>query len=153
MAQSDRFYFWRGFYDALMTLDTDRERGEFVRGMCLWAFEGEEPRFSDKMLTFAFTTIRDQLSESVDLGRRMAERGRKSGESRRKKSGAEQCSEQCSNTVRTKGKERKGSDLASSASAESAAVAPLAADAARRTVDESLYDPLPFGMPPRQGGG
>lgn len=40
MAQSDRFYFWRAFYDALMTLDDDAQRGEFVRGMCQWAFDG-----------------------------------------------------------------------------------------------------------------
>lgn len=110
MAQSERFYFWRGYYDALAKLPTDEQRGAFVMCLCRYAFDGEEPDFSnDPMLSFAWSFIRDQVAESVAIGREMAERGRKSGEARRKKTG----NEQRSNSVPNEGKgtDRKGSDL------------------------------------------
>lgn len=125
MAQSDRFYFWRAFYDALLMLDTDAQRGEFVRGMCQWAFDGEMPEFSDKMLSFGFTNIRDQLSESVDIGRTARETGRLGGRPKKttpkttplrgRKRGPETVPE-----TEGKGTDQKGSDL-DSASAESGA--------------------------------
>lgn len=85
MAQ-DRFYFWRGYYDALATLPTDEQRGRFVMAVCQYAFEGEVPDLSDDpVLAFAWMVVRDQVAESVDIGRKQAERGRKGG---RPKSGA-----------------------------------------------------------------
>lgn len=105
---ADRFYFWRGYYDAMRKLD-ERQCGRFVMAMCEYAFDGIEPDFSDdERLDFAWTLICDQVCESVEIGRRRSEAGRRSGESRRskadkkqrrkrsKKHTSEQCSEQCS---------------------------------------------------------
>ena len=116
MAQSDRFYFWRAFYDALMTLDTDEQRGEFVRGMCQWAFDGEMPEFTDKILAFGFTNIRDQLTESVDIGRAARETGKLGGRPKKTtpkttpKTGPKRGRERGPETE-GKGTDRKGSDL------------------------------------------
>ena len=41
MAQ-DRFYFWRGYYDAMEYL-SDEEAGRLFRAICAYAFEGEAP--------------------------------------------------------------------------------------------------------------
>lgn len=129
MAQSDRFYFWRAFYDALLMLDTDAQRGEFVRGMCQWAFDGEMPDFSDKMLSFGFTNIRDQLSESVNIGRVARETGSQGGRPRKTvpktvpKTTPKTVPKTVPETVpetEGKGTDQKGSDL-DSASAESGA--------------------------------
>lgn len=85
MAQ-DRFYFWRGYYEALATLPTDAQRGRFVMAICQYAFEGEAPDLSDDpMLRFAWMVVRDQVAESVEMGRRQSERGSRGG---RPKSGA-----------------------------------------------------------------
>ena len=106
MAQ-ERFYFWRGFYDALATLPTDEQRGRFVMAICAYAFDDEEVRISDDpVLAFAWMVVRDQVRESVEIGRGKSEAGRRSGEARRKRRTesnehrsehcSEQCSEQCS---------------------------------------------------------
>ena len=90
MAQ-ERFYFWRGYYDALATLPTDEQRGRFVMAMCQYAFCGELPDLSDDpVLAFAWMVVRDQVAESVDIGRKQSERGRKGGRPSKetKKSGA-----------------------------------------------------------------
>lgn len=101
---ADRFYFWRGYYDAMRKLD-ERQCGRFVMAMCDYAFDGIEPDFSDDdKLEFAWLMICDQIRESVVIGRNRAEAGRRSGESRRSKAekkqqrkrAREQCSEQCS---------------------------------------------------------
>lgn len=114
MAQSERFYFWRGYYDALRMLPTPEQRDALLMGICAYAFEGEEPNFShDPILSVVWQVIRDQVAESVAIGREMAERGRKSGEARRRKITNEQCSNTVPNTVPNEGKgtDRKGSDL------------------------------------------
>ena len=125
MAQSDRFYFWRGYYDALKMLPTDAQRGAFVMSMCAYAFDGAEPDFGDDVtLNVVWQIVRDQVAESVAIGRDMAERGRRSGASRRRKSGSDgkppESAEHCSNTVPNtvpnegKGTDRKGSDTSPS---------------------------------------
>ena len=48
MAQ-DRFYFWRGYYDAMEYL-SDEEAGMLFRAICAYAFDGEEPDFTDNRL-------------------------------------------------------------------------------------------------------
>jgi len=79
MAQ-DRFYFWRGYYDALATLQTDEQRGRFVMAICQYAFCGEVPDLSDDpILRFAWMVVRDQVAESVEIGRKQSERGSKGG--------------------------------------------------------------------------
>lgn len=89
---SDRFYFWRGYYEALEKLRSDERRGAFVMAMCAYAFDGIEPDFSsDPMLDFAWSLITDQLSQSVEIGRRASRNGKKGGRpkgSRNKKSSA-----------------------------------------------------------------
>ena len=94
MAQ-DRFYFWRGYYDALATLPTDAQRGRFVMAMCQYAFSGELPDLSDDpVLAFAWVVVRDQVAESVEIGRKQAERGSRGGRPRgTRKSGAEATAE------------------------------------------------------------
>ena len=89
---SDRFYFWRGYYEALKKLPGNERRGAFVMAMCSYAFDGIEPDFSsDPMLDFAWSLITDQLSQSVEIGRRASRNGRKGGRpkgSKKKKSSA-----------------------------------------------------------------
>jgi hypothetical protein len=156
MAQSDRFYFWRGYYDALKMLPTAEQRDALTMGICAYAFEGEEPDFShDPILTVVWQVIRDQVAESVAIGREMAERGRKSGEARRKKTGNEQRSNSVPNSVPNEGKgtDRKGSDFPPSGEGS----APDADASARRpgeTEDERIlrvYGPQPE-LPPKPDG-
>lgn len=112
MAQSDRFYFWRGYYDALKKLPDAQSRDAFVMAICRYAFEDEEPDFDgDRLLDFAWAIVADQVHESVEIGREMSRRGKRSGEARRKKNSANTVP----NTVPNEGKgtDRKGSDLAS----------------------------------------
>jgi len=116
MAQSDRFYFWRGYYDALKMLPTPEQRDGLVMGLCAYAFDGEEPDYSgDAVLSVVWQIVRDQVAESVNIGREMAERGRRSGESRRRKKAGEQRSNAVPNSVPNEGKgtDRKGSDCTS----------------------------------------
>jgi len=141
MAQSDRFYFWRGYYDALLMLPTPEQRDALTMGICAYAFDGEEPDFSrDPVLSVVWQVIRDQVAESVAIGREMAERGRKSGEARRKKSTKEQRSNSVRNSVPNEGKgtDRKGSD---SPSPNGEGGAPrLAPDGAARAQSEHERD-------------
>ena len=82
MAQ-DRFYFWRGYYDAMEYL-SDEEAGMLFRAICAYAFDGEEPDFTDnRLMQVAWTMVADNVAESVDMGRRSAKGGVKSGEKRR----------------------------------------------------------------------
>ena len=83
---TDRFYFWRSYHEALMDLPSDDDRGRFVRAMGEWAFEDKEPQFErGTPLSFAWLLVRDQLTESVRIGRENSENGRRGG---RPKSGA-----------------------------------------------------------------
>ena len=123
MAQSERFYFWRGYYDALKKLPDSERRDAFVMAICRYAFDGEEPDFGgDMILDFAWAIVADQVHESVEIGRKMAERGRKSGESRRAKRDANTVP----NTVPNEGKgtEVTGTVGASPAAPDGAALAP-----------------------------
>ena len=89
MAQSKRFYFWRGYYDALMRLPTDDQRGRFVMAMCAYAFDGEEPDFSDDdLLDFAWPLVADGTRESVRKGVEQSEYGQRGG--RPQKHGADE---------------------------------------------------------------
>ena len=155
MAQSERFYFWRGYYDALKMLPTNEQRGDFVMYLCAYAFDGTEPEFTDPTLAFAWAFVRDQVAESVEIGREMARRGRASGEARRNKSGTNTVRNTVRNTVPNEGKgtDRKGSDLPPSGEG----VAPAADAAALRpgeTEDERIervYGPQPR-VPPKPEG-
>lgn len=86
---ADRFYFWRGYYNALAMLPTDEQRGQFVMAMCEYAFDGTEPELSDPMQQIAWAVIEGQVRESVEIGRKQSERGKKGGRPRKsaKKSG------------------------------------------------------------------
>lgn len=82
-----RFYFWQSYELGMMSLATDADRGEMVRAMCAWAFRGEWPDFSGRpQFETAWAFISGQLKTSVEIGENNADKGRKSGESRRKKS-------------------------------------------------------------------
>lgn len=78
MAQ-DRFYFWRGYYDAMEYL-SDEEAGRLFRAICAYAFEGEAPDFGeDRLMQVAWTMVADSVAESVDMGRRSSEAGKRGG--------------------------------------------------------------------------
>ena len=87
---ADRFYFWRGYYNALAMLPTDEQRGQMVMAMCEYAFDGTEPELNDPMQQIAWAVIEGQVRESVEIGRKQSERGKKGGRPRKtaKKSGA-----------------------------------------------------------------
>ena len=85
MAQSDRFYFWREYWEALAVLPTDAQRGRFVMELCAFAFEGREPEFADDpQLAFAWAFVRGQVRRSIEIGRERSKAGKRSGETRRK---------------------------------------------------------------------
>ena len=127
MAQSERFYFWRGYYDALKKLPDAESRDAFVMAICRYAFENEEPDFEgDRLLDFAWAIVADQVHESVEIGRKMAERGRRSGESRRgKKNDANTVRNTVRNSVPNEGKgtEVTGTEDASRLAPDGAALA------------------------------
>lgn len=123
MAQSERFYFWRGYYNALKKLPDAESRDAFVMAICRYAFENEEPDFEgDRLLEFAWAIVADQVHESVEIGRKMAERGRRSGEARRaKKNDANSVPNSVPNEV--KGTEVNGTEDASRLAPDGAALA------------------------------
>ena len=128
MAQSERFYFWRGYYDALKKLPDAESRDAFVMAICRYAFESEEPDFKgDRLLDFAWSIVADQVHESVEIGRKMAERGRRSGEARRAKKND---ANTVPNTVPNEGKgtEVTGTEDASRLAPDGAALASMDGD-------------------------
>lgn len=79
MAQSERFYFWRGYYDAMEYLN-DGEVGRLFRAICAYAFDGDEPDFGDeRVLQVAWTMVADTARESVEMGKRASEYGKQGG--------------------------------------------------------------------------
>ena len=128
MAQSERFYFWRGYYEALRKLPDAESRDAFVMAICRYAFENEEPDFDgDRLLDFAWSLVADQVHESVEIGRKMAERGRRSGESRRnKRDGANSVRNSVPNEG--KGTEVTGTEDASRLAPDGAALASMDGD-------------------------
>ena len=83
-----RFYFWEGYAKAFSLL-TDEEAGRFIKACCAFAFDGAVPDFSDSpKMAFAWEIVSSQISASIEIGIRSAERGKRggraSGESRRK---------------------------------------------------------------------
>lgn len=146
MAQSERFYFWRGYYDALKKLPDAESRDAFVMAICRYAFENEEPDFQgDRLLDFAWAIVADQVHESVEIGRKMAERGRRSGESRRgKKNDANSVPNSVPNTVPNEGKGTEvNGTVPGSPYGEPGACAPAPDGAARApvTIDPTLEIP------------
>jgi hypothetical protein len=88
-----RFYFWESYGKALDLL-TDEEAGRFIKACCAFAFDGIEPDFSDdSRMAFAWQIVSAQITTSIEIGIKNAERGRrggkKSGESRKKSKGNE----------------------------------------------------------------
>lgn len=130
MAQSERFYFWRGYYDALRKLPTVEQRHELIMALCAYAFDGVEPTFDgDPTLDIVWSLISEQVHESVEIGREMAKRGRRSGEARKRKAKTNTVP----NTVPNegKGRERNGSVFSSLPIGREDGAAP-SADAERR---------------------
>lgn len=76
---SDSFKFWRSYYDALKFLDTDKQRSEFVMGLCEYVFEGNDPTFSDAATEFGFRLVRKSAEESMLISRRARESGKRGG--------------------------------------------------------------------------
>lgn len=165
MAQSDRFYFWRGYYDALMLLGDDGDRGRFARAMCEWAFEEVEPDLSDSpIMAMAWTLVRDQIHESVELGRAASEAGRRGGRPRKSEQekgakrvvktppfrGAKRVPERVAERdpergVESEGKgtERKGSDLPSTS---------VEGGGLRADADAGATPPVPLGLSTDENG-
>ena len=147
MAQSERFYFWRGYYDALKKLPDAESRDAFVMAICRYAFKNEEPDFhGDRLLDFAWAIVADQVHESVEIGRKMAERGRRSGEVRRAKKND---ANSVPNSVPNEGKGTEVNGTVSvSPSGETGACAPAPDGAARAPVQ---IDPM-LDVPPKPEG-
>lgn len=79
MAQSERFYFWHGYYDAMGFL-SDAEVGKLFRAICAYAFDGEKPDFGDeRVLQVAWSMVADTARESVEMGKRSSEYGKQGG--------------------------------------------------------------------------
>lgn len=142
MAQ-DRFYFWRGYYDALATLPTDEQRGRFVMAICQYAFCDEVPDLSDDpVLMFAWMVVRDQVAESVEIGRKQSERGSKGGRPKKTtaKSGAKSGVKSTAESVRY--------GNVPSGYAPSLTAPALAADSGHQSVMDASGDPRWVGVEP-----
>lgn len=142
MAQ-DRFYFWRGYYDALATLPTDEQRGRFVMAICQYAFCDEVPDLSDDpVLMFAWMVVRDQVAESVEIGRKQSERGSKGGRPKKTtaKSGAKSGVKSTAESVRY--------GNVPSGYAPSLTAPALAADSERSSMVDASSDPRWIGVEP-----
>ena len=80
MAQSERFYFWRGYWDAIRKLPDAETRDRFVTAICAYAFDGTEPDFTgEPMLDFAWSLVADQVRESVQIGVKQSAYGKRGG--------------------------------------------------------------------------
>ena len=82
---NDSFKFWRSYYDALRFLETDRQRSEFVMGLCAYVFDGIEPNFSDEVTEFGFRLVRKSAEESMLISRRARESGSRGGRPTKKR--------------------------------------------------------------------
>lgn len=83
-----RFYFWESYGKAFDML-TDEEAGRFIKACYRFAFDGVEPDFTDEpKMAFAWQIVSGQITTSIEIGLKNAERGKRggkaSGESRRK---------------------------------------------------------------------
>lgn len=97
-------------YAAMLDQLGDAQCAEFVRAMYRWAFQGEEPEFSDPSLRFAWPSIAEQITAGLEISERRAEAGKRSGKARAKKAKKKK-NEQCSNSVRTTGQDWTGQDM------------------------------------------
>lgn len=67
-------------------LPDDASRGRFISGMCGRVFDGKAPDFSDDPLVdILYTSVADQVEESIAMYEKAAEGGKKSGQKRREK--------------------------------------------------------------------
>lgn len=129
MAQSERFYFWRGYYEALKKLPDAESRDEFVMAICRYAFENEEPDFEgDRLLDFAWAIVSEQVHESVEIGRKMAERGRRGGKASGKTRSSASSSASSTASSEGKGTEVTGTEDASRLAPDGAALASMDGD-------------------------
>lgn len=168
MAQSDRFYFWRGYYDALMMLPTPEQRDAFVMGICAFAFDGREPDFSgDPTLAIGWAILRDQVRESVEIGRDASRRGSMGGRPRKdektsakssaKTSALSSAKSSAKSSVKSsaeserKGREGNGSDFPS-LTGKGAAAAADAAPPAHVNPDGSISFDDGVTIPPKPDG-
>lgn len=129
MAQSERFYFWRGYYEALKKLPDAESRDAFVMAICRYAFENEEPDFDgDRLLDFAWAIVSEQVHESVEIGRKMAERGRRGGKASGKTRSSASSSASSTASSEGKGTEVTGTEDASRLAPNGAALASMDGD-------------------------
>ena len=147
----DRFYFWRGYWNAMQRLSVER-RGHMITALSEWAFDGKEPDFGgDEVLCFAWEILSEQVAESVDIGRRMSDRGKRGGEAsgksrkkaRKKKRTTASSTASSSGSTERKGKERNGSESLSPSGE---------GGASRPAPDGAALAPPGFDVPPRPEG-
>lgn len=166
MAQSDRFYFWRGYWNALKMLPGAAQRDALVMGVCAYAFDGEEPDFSDDpILAITWAVLRDQVRESVEIGRDASRRGslggrprkdaKTSAKSRAKTSAFSSAKSSVKSSAESEGKgtDRKGSDRDSPYGESGAAAPPDGAPRASRVEpDGTIVTPSGERLPPKPDG-
>lgn len=140
---TDSFKFWDAYYDALKFLKTDRQRSEFIMGLCAFVFDGEEPTFSDDVAEFGFRLVRTQAEMSKEIARRARENGKKSSGRPRKKPTAKPRQKPTAKPVGlTNRSEEKRSDYSNESLRDSSRDAPEAcAPAPAPTVDERDMPP------------
>jgi hypothetical protein len=157
VAQSERFYFWRGYYDALKKMPTDEQRGKFVMAVCAYAFDDVEPDFDgDVLLDICWSLVADGTRESVRKGVEQSQRGQMGGRPPKGakttaksgvKSGAKTTAES-----EEKRKEKKGSELSpSTTEREFATLTGACAPAPDGAARAPLIDPM-LDVPPRPEG-
>lgn len=158
MAQSERFYFWRGYYDAMRKLKTDEQRGRLVLSICAYAFDGIEPNLSDDpMLDLAWSLVADGTRESVRKGIEQSQRGRMGGRPTNKKStafnGAISGAKSGAKSEK-KRREGKGKELSPPTGEREGAAAPPdgAPRASRVEPDGTIVTPSGERLPPKPDG-
>jgi len=139
MAQSERFYFWRGYYDAMRKLPTDAQRGRLVLSICAYAFDGIEPDLADDpLLDLAWSLVADGTRESVRKGIEQSQRGQMGGRPASQKSTAKSGVKSTAKSER-KRREEKGREL-SPLTGERECAPRLAPDGAARAQSEHERD-------------
>lgn len=83
MATTDGFKFWASYYDALKALDTDKQRSDFMLGLCAYVFDGVEPEFEDPVVRFGYTLVAEQARQSMEISRAAREAGKRGGRPRK----------------------------------------------------------------------
>ena len=123
---TDRFFFWRSWYDALALMGTE-DAHALVMALCAYAFDGEVLDLEDRPNVKAvWTSIKDQARDSVLNGRESSANGARGGRPRKSEKGSLKGGQK--GTPKAKGTERKGKESVPVPGTDGASLGSLSSD-------------------------